>query len=374
MNPAEPSVGEQTSQGETTPHHDAGHAETTADDGAAHAAMTTVDGGAGSGVGAGAGYSGTNHEPTCFLSWNVYVGGQTAFYPKRLDKYLSGALRRAGDATIARTSLDYRGLPRDASFDEMSDALPDFYGASVGWIRFKNRAGVEMAYGFQCTPHGGVRYIFPMYFKDGQTQYICPVDGTEKDIPPHILDAQANPLISVVCWHPANMTYNPYLHELRKLNEEGWVPFNPKVQADILDSNVLYGDKKQTLTISLGVVNLTISKTILPPGIGCQHIGDRTHFVKLIEMTKKQYEDMLEKEKQHNIALLSDTSQLHDDCPICTELLAGTTKSVMLPCGHVFHGLCIQCSVSQMGPHCPLCRKPTSIGATGRQSNICGGR
>ena len=46
-------------------------------------------------------------------------------------------------------------------------------------------------------------------------------------------------------------------------------------------------------------------------------------------------------------------------CPICLELFRVTEPRVMCPCGHIFHGECLEADGSAHEQRCGLCRKPT---------------
>ncbi len=50
------------------------------------------------------------------------------------------------------------------------------------------------------------------------------------------------------------------------------------------------------------------------------------------------------------------SSCIHDECPICMEVISGTKNIVTTECGHCFHTNCLMTSVAHNGFGCPYCR------------------
>ena len=241
----------------------------------------------------------------------------------------------------------------------------NYYG---GYVKFIPCPSTSMVCGFQATKKGGLRMVFMVSVKEGDTTYPSPVDGTPLPIPSHVYENQEER--AQWYWHPHRLVNTgTMLSQYRKLSPADWCPYQNDVSAEL---ETMYQAGDVTCDVLIGAVSLQIC---LKPGnlstreMGVQKHGDREHFVKRMIITSQDYE---RKMQAYNDDLR--TKQTHalgnkNECAICLESLTDS-KCVLLHCNHLMHALCLQAHVEANGATCPVCKASTTSANTTDATNV----
>ena len=238
--------------------------------------------------------------------------------------------------------------------------LPNFYNSYISFYINNKNCPNEIC-GIQRTPANGERYVFRIEVVPGQTTYTNPIDQTFLPIPDYIIDRSIEQY-PIWGWHDEYVTYCS-LSNIRRLSGKKFTPYPADINV-IIEEYYNNGEVNGDLNFAIGIVPLTLKP--LPdvsPEFLVQYHGTRCHFVERKMMTPQQIDSHSEQLTNDYLELCETAVGDTETCPICLIDLK-SSKCVLLPCKHMFHGLCAQTHATANGSTCAICKQPTNIFTT----------